>query len=622
MKKNVASQHIGSQMITAADGTAFTSTVTVYVTGDNGTQTLGSVGSGVCVSEGNGFHSYEPAQAETNYDFVAFTFIGTGAIPSTVEMFTSFPQTVDNATNISAILTDTAEIGVAGAGLTNIPWNASWDAEVQSEVNDGLVAFWTSPAALVDLVWDEVLIGATHNVNNSSGKRLRQVATTVFSQGTAQSATANQIQLASGAISLDGQFVRSKVIIVDGTGVNQEAIITDSVASTDTLTISPSWLVTPDATSLYEVTPAQSHSTIRNGGYDNGAVYVDVSGGTTGVLVGVNGISDKPVLTLAEARIIADEIDVQKFVFDRGIGLPTLDQDYVGWRFEVRSATAFNLNSRDVSFSVFDRATVTGTALNTSGVTVYETCGIIALTCGESNFIGCGLISSLTMNQVNKRYSANNLFSNGTIGTIPEIIFSGDGISPIFFEAGATGEYVIKGMTAVDTLQMMGQCIITLDSTCVGGTVITSGDVAITDNSTGGAVVFSSGMTRDILTDTATTIPATIATAQADLDIITGADGVNLLSATQATIDAIPTAAEVNAEIVDALVTDTYAEPSAVPAATASLKDKIGFVNTMLRNKMTQTATTTLLRNDGDTLTIGTSTVSDDTTTFTRGKQS
>ena len=98
MKKNVASQHIGSQMITAADGTAFTSTVTVYVTGDNGTQALGSVGSGVCVSEGNGFHSYEPAQAETNYDFVAFTFIGTGAIPSTVEIFTSFPQTVDNAT--------------------------------------------------------------------------------------------------------------------------------------------------------------------------------------------------------------------------------------------------------------------------------------------------------------------------------------------------------------------------------------------------------------------------------------------------------------------------------------------------------------------------------------------
>jgi hypothetical protein len=32
------------------------------------------------------------------------------------------------------------DIGVAGAGLTAIPWNASWDAEVQSEVDDALVA--------------------------------------------------------------------------------------------------------------------------------------------------------------------------------------------------------------------------------------------------------------------------------------------------------------------------------------------------------------------------------------------------------------------------------------------------------------------------------------------------
>ena len=42
-------------------------------------------------------------------------------------------------------------------------------------------------------------------------------------------------------------------------------------------------------------------------------------------------------------------------------------------------------------------------------------------------------------------------------------------------------------------------------------------------------------------TDTGTTIPATIATAQSDLDIITGASGVNLLTATQASIDAIET---------------------------------------------------------------------------------
>lgn len=46
----------------------------------------------------------------------------------------------DNGADINAILTDTAEIGAAGAGLSAVPWNASWDAEVESEANDALVA--------------------------------------------------------------------------------------------------------------------------------------------------------------------------------------------------------------------------------------------------------------------------------------------------------------------------------------------------------------------------------------------------------------------------------------------------------------------------------------------------
>lgn len=33
-----------------------------------------------------------------------------------------------------------ATLGAAGAGLTAVPWNASWDAEVQSEVDDAIAA--------------------------------------------------------------------------------------------------------------------------------------------------------------------------------------------------------------------------------------------------------------------------------------------------------------------------------------------------------------------------------------------------------------------------------------------------------------------------------------------------
>lgn len=89
MQKNVAGQKIGVQMVSASDGSAFTGSVTVYVTGDAGTQAIGSVGSGVCTHEGNGYHSYAPAQAETNFDLIAFTFLGSGAVPVTVQVYTA-----------------------------------------------------------------------------------------------------------------------------------------------------------------------------------------------------------------------------------------------------------------------------------------------------------------------------------------------------------------------------------------------------------------------------------------------------------------------------------------------------------------------------------------------------
>lgn len=107
MKKNVASQTIGAQLVSATDGSAVTSgTTTVYVTGDGGTQAT----TGSATHEGNGYWSYTPSQAQTNFDHVAFTFSNTSAVSATVQVFTSFPQTKDNATDITAILADTNEL--------------------------------------------------------------------------------------------------------------------------------------------------------------------------------------------------------------------------------------------------------------------------------------------------------------------------------------------------------------------------------------------------------------------------------------------------------------------------------------------------------------------------------
>ena len=53
------------------------------------------------------------------------------------------PSNLGSGATVAANLVDiegqTDDIGAAGAGLTAIPWNAAWDAEVQSEVQDALV---------------------------------------------------------------------------------------------------------------------------------------------------------------------------------------------------------------------------------------------------------------------------------------------------------------------------------------------------------------------------------------------------------------------------------------------------------------------------------------------------
>lgn len=110
----------------------------------------------------------------------------------------------------------------------------------------------------------------------------------------------------------------------------------------------------------------------------------------------------------------------------------------------------------------------------------------------------------------------------------------------------------------------------------------------------------------------------TVASVSGAVGSVTGNVGGNVTGSVGSL--ATQAKADVNAEMVDALAVDTYAEPASVPAATASLKDKLGWVFTLLRNKTTQTATTTTLRNDADSAAIATSTRADDGTTATKGE--
>lgn len=87
-------------------------------------------------------------------------------------------------------------------------------------------------------------------------------------------------------------------------------------------------------------------------------------------------------------------------------------------------------------------------------------------------------------------------------------------------------------------------------------------------------------------------------------------DGLNDLSA-----------AQVNAEVVDALNVDTYAEPGqAAPAASPTIRQMLHYLYKSWRNKLTTTSTEVKLYDDAGTTVDQKATVSDDGTTFTRGE--
>ena len=178
-------------------------------------------------------------------------------VPGLISTHDGKLDTVDGI--VDNILTDTAVIGALGAGLTGIPWNSAWDAEAQSEMADALAAFFTSAAQLVDDVWDEVLTGATHNVNNSAGKRLRGIdAAFEVSSGTARAGTSTSITLAADESATDDIYNGDRIVIVGGTGQGEHSIATDYDGTSKVATMSKAWVVTPDATSEYEVVPADT----------------------------------------------------------------------------------------------------------------------------------------------------------------------------------------------------------------------------------------------------------------------------------------------------------------------------------------------------------------------------
>jgi len=346
---------------------------------------------------------------------------------------------------------------------------------------DAIASTATGMVEIAKAIWDRILTGGTHNITNSAGRRLRQVSTAVvFTDGTAQSGSANTLQLAIGDVTIDDQFQRAKVLIVAGTGSNQEAIITSSVAATDTVTVTPSWIVTPDATSEYQVIPAQAHTTTQDGGYTGGKVYIDTVNGVAGTQIGVNGIDTNPVSNMADAYTIATDKNLTDFHAIAGSAL-ILPSDSTGLTFEGEGYTV-DLNGQEIgSVKILDAVSITGIGVNTSGgqKPFFEGCGIGSVTLPPSIGNVCGFFGTLTIGaegdftfgsstsvfdttltiDYGSGNNASSVFVTGWTGGSIEIQNAGAGTGSYRFDMTGTGDLTVNANCSADTTVKLGGAV-------------------------------------------------------------------------------------------------------------------------------------------------------------------
>lgn len=103
-------------------------------------------------------------------------------------------------------------------------------------------------------IWDEVLTGATHNVQESAGRKLRQLTAYIIHNGTAQSgSTINTIVLDANASAIDGEYDPALVVILAGTGAGQCRNILQYSGTTKTAVVDRDWKTTPNNTSEFVI---------------------------------------------------------------------------------------------------------------------------------------------------------------------------------------------------------------------------------------------------------------------------------------------------------------------------------------------------------------------------------
>ena len=526
-------------------------------------------------------------------------------------------------TDISAILVDT------GTTLDGRIPTALVGGRMDSSVG-AVAAGAITAAAIADGAIDRATLAADTGLQS-------------IRSNTAQAGAAGTITLDARALAVDDFYNDTLIYLTGGTGAGQVRRIRDYVGATRVATIIPVWTTNPDVTTTFAILPLASvwDETLADhldaGSTGNALNAAGAAGdpwstalpgaygaGTAGKIVGDN--INAPIATVdtvvdtinanigtpsnlgSGATVAANLVDIEAQTDDigaAGAGLTALPWN-AAWDAEVQSEVDDALVAQRLDELVNADSDIDGAAPPTVGSVVHE---LMTKTAGSFTYDqSTDSLEAIRDKETDIETDTNELqadwVNGGRLDLILDIIAADvvnlDGAAMRGTDSAALASVCTEARLAELAAANLPADTDTLLSRLSAARALLLDEItaarmgALTDWINGGRL----DLILDIIAaDTTTDIPALIA-------------ALNNLSA-----------AQVNAEVVDALNVDTYAEiGQEAPAATQTLRKMVAYLYKSWRNRKTQTATTRSLYNDAGAVVDQVATDSDDGTTFVKGE--
>ncbi len=519
----------------------------------------------------------------------------------------------------SAVSTTSAQIGV---NVVQISTDATAADNLEAAYDGAGYAGGTIPQqvilttsgnnAVADQVWDEAMSG--HVAAGSAGAAQMVIrSATALASGT----DATHLALDASASAVDDFYNNQKLVILSGTGALQSRFISGYVGSTKIATVS-TWATTPDGTSVYAILPFGSipGATAPTAGEVADAVWDEAMAGHTtegtyGALAQSMGLQVGTAQAGASSSITLD-----------ATGVPSSSATSDAYKYQmitIRSGTGIGQTRQITAYNGTTKVATVNLAWTTNPSSdseyVVHPGGLDAATIAaladavwdeaRSGHVTAGSFGEYVL------ADATRLSGDSTAADNAEAFFDGTGY------AGTNN--VIPTVTSVTNA-------VSADVTKISGDTTAADNAESFFDGTGYAgtnnviptVTAVSGAVGSV-TGAVGSVTGAVGSVTGAVGSVTGNVGGNVTGSVGSL--AAQAKADVNAEVLDVLNVDTFAQPGqGTPAATNSIRAMVAYLFKAWRNRSTQTSSQYSLYNDDATTIDHKATFSDDATTASRGE--